>query len=265
MSPWTRSAPFCVLLWSAPLFAQTTDPPKDKSKDDDVVFDNRTMSEEQKAKKKEENAQLFENDTPFASTTPDPVATRENKWEPGFVFGGRFGYMSPSGNMEAELPFTLFNDGQIFIWGDLGYAPIPHLFLGLYLSAGYVLPDDCGEEATCTGWDLRGGPEVIVRFLPFTQISPMLGVGMGYEWMTQSAATDDASVRVTRHGLELLNVQLGVDVRRRDEIYGVFLMYSLGRFTKESIDSDITGERSGSIDDPAIHNWLGIGVRGVIE
>lgn len=251
------------LFFSVPAFGQTEEN-KEKPKDEDVVFDNRKLSEEQKQERKQENAEYFESDTPFASTTPDPVAIRQHKWEPGFVFGGRVGYANPRGSLQEDLPFTLTNNGQIFIWGDLGYSPIPHLFLGLYLSAGYVLADSC-EEATCMGWDLRGGPEAIVRFLPFTQISPMLGAGFGYEWMTRSRSQDDTSSRSTQHGLELLNVQLGLDVRRKDEIYGLFLLYTLGRFTHSSFSSDAGGDSSVSIAKPAIHNWLGIGLRGVVE
>lgn len=257
----TRLGPVlaCWFTLSVPAWAQ--DKPKD---DGDVVFDNRKLSEEQKEKKKQENAEFFENDTPFAEeAAPDPVDTRENKWEPGFVFGGRVGYALGRGDYTEIRPSKLANDGQIFVWGDLGYAPIPYLSFGLYLAGGYVLPD-CGEDATCSGWTLRFGPEVLARFLPFQKISPMLGVGAGFEWLTQSISFGDVSSTNTFTGFELLNIQAGIDVRRADEIFGVFLLYSMGKFNHRSVSSDL-GDSSESIDPTTTHSWLGIGLRGMVE
>jgi hypothetical protein len=245
---------------SVPAMGQ--DPPKD---DGDVVFDNRKLSEEQKAKKKQENAQLFENDTPFADeAAPDPVDLRENKWEPGFVFGGRIGYATGRGKYNDFRDSKEFNDGQIFVWADAGYAPIPYLSLGLYLAGGYVLPDGCGEDTSCSGWTLRFGPEVLVRFLPFQKISPMLGVGAGFEWLTQSASRGDVSSSNTYTGFELLNIQAGIDVRRADEIFGVFLLYSMGKYTHRSLSSDL-GDSSEDIDPTTTHSWIGLGLRGMVE
>ncbi len=265
----------CIIASAAPVSAQTTpnkDPwkegdkkPDEKKDDEGVVFDNRHLSEEQKEKKKQENAELFENDTPFADTTPPPASeSREEKWKPGFVFGGRVGYANGRGKYRKVTPFSETNDGEIFVWGDAGYAPIPYLSFGLYLIGGYVLSDGCPEGVTCAGWDVRGGVEVLSRLLPFQQFSPLIGLGFGYEWLTQSASTSEFSSRTSVHGLELANIQLGLDVRREDEIYGVFLSYSLGRFTKYSTKSDL-GNDSGSIDGPGTHNWIGVGLRGSVE
>lgn len=245
--------------------------PAAKKPDDDVVIDNRDMAskrlEEEKQKEKENPD--FESDTPFANTVPDPVALREQRWKPGFGGGFRLGFAFPMGDYSGSAKLSDVVDGLIFLGGEAGYWPLPELFLGLALSGGYVLPD-CGGDASCAGWQLRGGPEVMVRFTPFQRISPFLGVGAGYEWMTLSASTDTATARRTAHGLELFNIQAGIDVKRSGDFYGMFIAYSLGKFTKESfsLESDASAlnfDRSGDIDNPATHSWLGIGARGTME
>jgi hypothetical protein len=261
----TRLGPVLATLFTLSMSATAFGQNEPKKDDGDVVFDNRKLSEEQKAEKKQENAQLFENDTPFAEeAAPDPVDLRENKWEPGFVFGGRIGYATGRGDYTEFIQSKLANNGQLFVWADVGYAPIPYLSLGLYLAGGYVLPDDCPEGVSCSGWTLRFGPEALVRFLPFQQISPMLGIGAGYEWLTQSSSTDEASIRNTFTGFEMLNIQAGIDVRRADEIFGVFLLYSMGKFNHRSLSSDL-GDSSEDIDPTTTHSWIGLGLRGMVE
>lgn len=246
-----------TLAVSVSAFGQN-EPKKD---DGDVVFDNRKLSEEQKAEKKQQNAQLFENDTPFAEeAAPDPVDLRENKWEPGFVFGGRVGYATGRGKYTEFLESKLVNDGQIFVWADGGYAPIPYLSLGLYLAGGYVLTDDCPEDVSCSGFTLRFGPEALFRFLPFQKISPMLGVGAGFEWLRHNFSSEAGDAHDEFTGFELLNVQAGLDVRRADEIFGVFLFYSMGKYGNRS-----TEDSSASIDPKVTHSWIGIGLRGMVE
>ncbi len=78
------------------------------------------------------------------------------------------------------------------------------------------------------------------------------------------------SANTSAHGFEYVNLQAGLDVRSRSEIYGVFVSWSLGKYTKysSSVESDLPGfskEESGSIEDPQTHSWLGIGVRGTFE
>ncbi len=257
---------------AGPADAKSEKPATKPSSEEDVVLDNRDLASRRvkEQQKQEEEHPSFENDTPFANSAPDPVALREQRWKPGFGGGYRLGFAFPMGSASSAQKFSDAVDGMIFLWGEFGYWPDPHLFAGLFLGAGYVLPD-CGGNASCSGWDLRGGPEVVVRVMPFQDVTPFLGVGAGYEWLTASASTEVLSSRQTVHGFELVHFQAGIDVRTRGDFYGMFLFYSLSKFTKESLKvEDETGgnngfDRSGDIDDPKIHSWLGIGARGTLE
>lgn len=233
-----------------------------KKQDDDVVFDNTGYAKrkEEELKKEREADPTFANDTPFANSAPDPVALREQRWKPGFGGGYRLGWAFPGGEIEKNYPLTLPMHGLIFLWGDFGYWPIPQLMFGVYLSGGYILMD-CKGGASCSGWEVRGGPEVLWRILPFQETTPFVGVaGGGYEWMMFKGSTSLGDFTDRYHGFEYVNLQAGVEVRSRGTLYSMFLAYSLGQFSKFSTDS-----RSGDIDDKATHSWFAIGARGTIE
>jgi hypothetical protein len=277
-----------LLGWSSPSLAQTRkkddktgeksdatassgDKPEDKKKDEgDVVFDNTGMAKKKQIEKQQADEGKYENDTPFAKSAPDPVALRAQRWKPGIGGGYRLGWAFPSGAVERTYPLGEGVKGMIFLWADVGYWPIPQLFVGLDVSGGYVLPK-CTGNASCWGLDVRGGPEVLARFLPFEDVSPMLGLGFGYEYLMLKGSTEVSSLTEKYRGFELLNLQAGIDVRSRGDFYGLFLFYSFGKFDKYSRDrEDTTGalpssSSSGDISETATHHWIGIGARGTLE
>jgi hypothetical protein len=263
-----------VLTFGAPAHAQGKGSEEEKSGEDsadkgkdegDVVLDNRDMSKKKREAREQEMKEdpSFASDNPFADSAPDPEALREKRWKPGFGGGYRLGFALPMGELVKGTDFTKVSDGLIFLWGDFGYWPIPYLFAGVYASGGYVLPDAdlCSGNASCSSWEVRGGPEVIGRFMPFANITPFLGLAAGYEWWKfKYSVPTGASSSVSYTGFELLNVQAGLEVRSRGDFYSIFMTYSLGKFSHYSSDSD-----SGSIDAQGTHSWLGIGARGTIE
>lgn len=247
---------------AAPALAQS-DKKGDSSGDDDVVFDNRDLSKKkaEERKQQQEADPQFASDDPFADTAPDPAGLRRQRWKPGFGGAYRLGFALPMGKtQEGAKDMSEGLTGLIFLWGDIGYWPIPYLFGGLYVTGGYVVPD-CEGNVSCSAWDVRGGPEVLVRVLPFENMTPFLGVGAGYEWFKLKASLPTGeSSSATLTGWELLNAQAGLEVRSRGSLYGLFVTYSIGKFSKVSTDSG-----SGDIEKQATHSWLGIGARGTIE
>jgi len=269
-----------VLTFGTPAHAQGKSSDEKKSGDDsankdgesdegDVVLDNRDMSKKRREQREQEMKEdpAFASDNPFADSAPDPEALREKRWKPGLGGAYRLGFALPMGEAAAGANFGDITDGLIFLWGDFGYWPIPYLFAGIYASGGYVLPDTdlCSGNISCSSWELRGGPEVIVRFMPFANLTPFIGVGAGYEWWTFKQSVTQASLRSTYTGWELLNAQAGLNVRSRGDFYGVFLTYSMGKFSHYSVSADPGSSDSGSIDAQGTHSWFGIGALGTIE
>jgi hypothetical protein len=259
----TIAAMLALSLSTAHALAQDDeDPYADEEKPDDVVFDNKKLNEELAQKRAKERRDKYQGDSPFAGDKkPDKVEKREDRWSPGMQGGYRAGWGVPLGNAAKGTRFSEALAGMLFLWGDGGYQPIPELMLGIYLSAGYVLPD-CDEGATCTYLDFRAGIQGQWRFLPFADFTPWVGIGSGWELFLGSVDTELAEVSSTLHGPELFVVQGGIDIwapTARGHA-GLFVAYSMGRFI--SVSTSVDGEDVGGDIDPDNHNWLFIGARG---
>ena len=256
---------FAALGISASALAQEKE--KKEKKDDDVILDNRDLEHRRRMEKQKQYSDEMSSDTPFADTAPNPVALREQRWRPGIGAGFRLGYALPMGKA-GGAKFKESVNGMIFLWGDVGYWPIPHLFVGLYLTPGYVFPD-CDGFDSCSGWDLRFGPQVIGRFLPFHEVTPWVGVGAGYEMLWTKRSNDALKYNTSARGLELLNLQAGVDVRSRGQFLGIFLSFSLGKYSsgKYKLEDKSGGALGGEVDveDSDNHSWLAIGAHGSFE
>lgn len=219
----------------------------------DEVLDNRASSRD---------ADRFESDDPFAYSKPDPVARREDGWKPGL--GGSIGL----GWAFADGLFMKNRvHGQTFMAGDLGWWAIPHLFIGGQLSAGYVL-QDCEEFDGCSGWNLRGGPEIVARLLPFQQVTPWFGVATGLEFLWLNRSSEAFDEKISARGFELVNLRLGVDLHKNGHYLGVYASYSIAKY--QEVDyrlADNTGATiaSGSGSEATRHGWLSFGVRGSLE
>jgi hypothetical protein len=217
---------------------------------DDVVIDNREG---------DPSSPVYDSDTPFADAAPDPVAKRAERWKP--TIGGSIGagYAVPTGLSGLK--------GSPFVVGDLGYWFTPHLFLGAKVSGGYVL-QKCDGYDSCSGWNLHAGPELVGRLLPFQNITPWLGVGAGMEFLWLNQSTDAFSASTTASGFDLLDLRVGVDLRKNDQLLGVFASYSVSRYsTVSSRLENAAGEEiaSGSGDTAKGHGWFSVGVRGSLD
>lgn len=236
-------------LLAGPALAQD-----DAAAEDDTVFDNTKKNEELAQKRAKERREKYQGDSPFAADeAPDPVEKREDRFSPGVEGGYRAGWAFPGG--EIAEGFFLDTAGMLFLQGDGGYRFIPQLFVGIYLSAGYIIPD-CAENVTCRLWDFRGGVQGQWRFLPFADYTPWVGVGAGYELLLASASTETTDQSGTMHGFELFMVQGGLDIwapTARGHV-GIFVAYSRGRFS--SFGGDFPDLEAAN------HSWLFLGVRG---
>jgi hypothetical protein len=220
---------------------------------DDVLFDNEGSPQK---------TAEYDDDTPFASSTPDPVAKRRDRWQPGFgaSFGGGWGFATGTA-MSARVK------GTSFLFGDFGYWPSPYLFAGGLVSGGYVF-QDCDGFDSCSGWSLRAGPEVIARLLPFQNITPWIGVATGLDFLWLNRSTSAFHESTNASGFELASLRFGVDVRKNGQFVGAFASYSVAQYT--SVDYHLEDAKGASVGDGSSsdvqrHGWLSFGVRGSIE
>ena len=204
-------------------------------------------------------------------------AHADTKLELGF----RTGYGISLGKVDDEPDGEMSKaiKGQVPLWFDLGARFSDHYYLGAYFSYGFGIKGDAvknlcasaealspGVDLSCSTRDLRFGIQYLYHVKPPGQLDPYFGVGLGYEWMamdfTASANGSSVSNTETAHGLEFLNVQLGLDVPVAESAaLGPFAAFALGQYSGLSVSGDTTSA-SGEVANKTLHEWLFFGLRG---
>jgi hypothetical protein len=180
----------------------------------------------------------------------------------GFEAGGRTGFLFPTGKLtSAGDDMSSGITGQIPIWADIGYRVTPSLFVGAYGQLGFVLPKNCPSTSSCSGTDLRLGPEILFHGSPGAGTDPWFGAGIGWEILTLTESQGGNSVSATASGIEFMNLQAGIDFRLADHArIGPFASFSMNETT--SVSASLGGTSGSSSDfDKSLHFWLGAGLR----
>lgn len=176
--------------------------------------------------------------------------------------GARLGYALPMGDVDGSLQMSDMVSGQVTPQLDVDYV-MNQLSVGGYFSYGFgdvtgMTKDLCALTGTsCSTNSLRVGAQLAWRFDPQPPggvAGPWFGLGLGYESVTLSGASD-----VTFSGTEFLILQGGHDWPvSPNAALGVFASYSLGQY------SDVSGGGvSGTLSDKKMHEWFTFGVRGM--
>lgn len=208
----------------------------------------------------------------------------------GFHLALRTGYGLPLGRYADVRSLASFRDddvnalsddtyGVIPLWLDAGYWLDPHLLIGAYFMFGVVLPKaasgadplggGCPEGLDCSAFGLRFGVQAQYRFAPGSPVSPWLGLGLGYEWISSHIEGELFSTRfeadTTHSGPDLLQLQGGADFALTEQLaLGPFAAVSAMQYT--SCGLTLAGEESDcEIEDGSWHGWLVLGVRGSFE
>jgi hypothetical protein len=220
----------------------------------------------------QDDVQVLEETEPEAATaedTSDDGGWSDDSYEEdegggasAIHFGLRTGWGIPLGESAGGQDFSDGIVGQIPIWLDLGWQATPKLMLGLYFSYGFVLLEDdiCPDGSDCSASDVRLGAQVQFSFSPRKPVDFWLGGGAGYEWASTTVDNTTASTR----GFEFLMLQLGVDFGGDDSgstVFGPFAAYTIGQFDK----AKTANGQSFDVEDKGLHNWLFLGVRGVMK
>ena len=161
----------------------------------------------------------------------------------------------------------------------LGAKLIDELYLGAYLDLGVGYEgsdsktksrceagDDLSDDVDCSSLSVHAGVEARYNIAPSDSLNGWLGYGFGLT--TGSQSISDAgrySETTTAHGIDFARLSGGLDFRlSRGFGMGPFAVFSLGRYLNQRtvIRDDVTF--SGSIDNPAFHSWVTIGLRLVM-
>jgi hypothetical protein len=221
-----------------------------------------------------------------ATTEPNTPPASSRASHP-FELGVRLGLAVPMGHfVEPEAfatPFGVFEgpseslsdaySTSIPIAIDAGYRVLPGLMLGIYGQYAFISGksgnDGCPAQVSClnrNAHDIAFGIQGQYHFLPQAPIDPWLGLGFGYEFLTQNGSAPPqneiggTNVYPNFRGPQLLELQGGVDFKTGDAVvFGPFLSFSLGEFTNESF-----GGPSQTVGPKALHEWLTVGLEGTL-
>jgi hypothetical protein len=201
----------------------------------------------------------------------------------GFTTGLRLGAGIPLGKagrdaLEGrERDLSDLVEWRAPVWVDVGYSLTGSLTLGAYGQMGTgTTGSSCVGD--CDWSDVRVGAEAEWRLSPGAAVDPWLGVGLGYEWLSYRvlASVDipdgmgnvvTATGRATERfgGPELL-VHGGIDFQVEDALrIGPYASATLSQYLTDSFSCQPATDlcpADGSIDGPALHSWIGVGVRG---
>jgi hypothetical protein len=197
-----------------------------------------------------------------ARAAEETIVTSEEPPPSGMRVALRSGFAVPIG-----VPFTgggTLSDtiaGQVPLRVDIGFRIQRHFYIGGMGQLGMVLPRHCPSGASCSGTDGRVAAMAAWHFLPELRLDPWIGVGMGFEILTISRSVDGAAVDIAMRGVELLNAEVGADLRAaRGLRMGPVLSTSVGRFTSITVNGTSTRDF-----DAAVHGWLMLGLRGAFD
>lgn len=144
---------------------------------------------------------------------------------------------------------------------DVGYRFARHFYAGGAAQIATIIPNGCPSGSSCSGTDVRFGLMVAYHARPTRTVDPWLGAGVGYEILDVSRSVGGSSVDISARGIEVLDLELGVDLRpTRSLRLGPVLSSSIGKYTRVAVNGTPTADF-----DTATHAWVMLGFRGAFD
>jgi hypothetical protein len=189
----------------------------------------------------------------------------------GIELGVRIGYAIPFGDISGDAGNGLasrVSSGVPLIF-ELGYRFDAVLTLGALFQYGFLQINDtfCGANSDCSGSVVRLGVQGLYHADLGKMVVPWFGLGAGYEWGSINASNVLGNASESANGWEFLTLQAGGDIRLNlapEIAVGPYVSFSIARYSSGSGQfGNVTF--SGDITNPAVHEWLQLGVRGTFE
>jgi hypothetical protein len=197
--------------------------------------------------------------------------------ESGLSVGARVGWGAPLGKASQGSDLSSVFSGSVPLQVDAGWRFSPSVYAGLYFQYGVAQLDARAKSGcdasgvSCSSSTLRLGADLVYTFLPRARLAPWVGVGAGFETSRLKAVQGGQSVEVAYKGLELGHLAAGFDLRPWTALrVGPFANFTLAQFTSVDTPVDpatnqIGATRTIDIQQKAIHGWLQLGIRAVID
>lgn len=202
----------------------------------------------------------------FAAGLERPAAAADSvvgsDGETVFRASARAGFAAPWGaSFEGSGPLADTVMGQIPLRVDLATRFSRHLYAGVFAHFGVLVPNSCVGDMSCSGTSTRLGLMLEGHLFPSGRLDPWVGVGMGYEWLSMKRELSSTRLDLLARGIELLNAELGVDVRAMSNLrIGPIGSVSFGRFTSIRLNGVTTNDFA-----VVMHGWHMLALRAAYE
>jgi len=151
--------------------------------------------------------------------------------------------------------------GYVPVRLDAGYRIARHLYVGIDAQLAAIIPAGCTTGFSCSGMDTRLGIMVAYHLFPTELVDPYIGIGTGYEILETRRSVGTTSVDITARGFELINGDLGADVRiGRSWRVGPVVSGSVARYTSVAVNGIYSTDFT-----TLLHAWAMVGVRGAFD
>ncbi|MBX3182931.1 MAG: hypothetical protein KIT72_17940 [Polyangiaceae bacterium] len=197
----------------------------------------------------------------------------------------RTGVRFPAGEATGEPGDDLASrySWQVPIAVGLGAKLSPRVYLGGYLGFAfgaegsdnrveYLCEDNdvnLQNDNACSTVSFEIGAQLTYSFSPGERWNPWISYGLGYEVTSQSLdMTRDRrrlySESTSSRGITFAKLGAGLDYRAKVGV-GPFAEAAIGQFLSNSTVTSIESRQTHDIDDTAIHAWITVGIRLVIQ
>jgi hypothetical protein len=183
----------------------------------------------------------------------------------------KVGYAIPIGNVQLQSP-VVSKDWPMSDWWsgaipfEVGarYRFTPNVSAGFYFqwNPAFVSSTVCSSAATCSGYDMRVGIQLVYDVIPDGAVNPWFSLGMGWQWSQASATTGGVTGTLSVSGWELPVVQAGVDfVLSKTFALGPYVGFFGGTYTNLTLGTHWAVDPSTR----AYHGWVQVGLKGTLS
>ncbi len=193
------------------------------------------------------------------------AAAAEPEPQRGFSLRLRTGVAAPAGKEDDDHDMADTFGVLIPFEIEAGYWIVPRLLIGARGAVGVltVADDSCGPPLECTGTNYRFGAVAEYAFDRGGKFRKWGSVGVGWEIARLAIHRDSASASRVDSGPEYLHAEFGGDVALGGSFaLGPFFGASIAEFRTATLRQGDGSETSYAIQEPGLHEWYFIGVRG---
>jgi hypothetical protein len=169
-----------------------------------------------------------------------------------------------------QIPFLLDVGGRFarsfFVGGYLGFG-IGSTGSDARVDAACNDDDDNGKnDIACSAASFRIGVELEYSFAPDQRLNPWIGYGIGFEGASASIKDDYAGLDESDSstGITFADFKAGFDLRHKVG-FGPFIDLALGQYRQTTTDLGGRGKYRYTIEERALHAWLTLGLRFVVN